>query len=239
MRSSSQAIWQCYCYLVSPLRPCFALLLFPTLALSQWVSAGVTGGVPISPQSQQSSPGFLLNGVSGPNDLLLKPYVVGGTVQVNLMRSWNLSAVAEFQYERMHQDVTYSNVKGTGPLNFGTRGAASANVWMFPLLLRYGFGHRRLSPFVDLGATLRHLGTFNGSGTQLDFFLQPQPLSLQTAPGGNPEIAITAGAGIRVPVYLFDATAEVRYLHWTASYFMPVQNQAMLTVSVTFPARHK
>jgi hypothetical protein len=58
-------------------------------------------------------------------------------------------------------------------------------------------------------------------------------------PGGNPEIAITAGAGIRMPVSLIDLAAEVRFLHWTTGYYIPAQNQAVLAVSATFPARHR
>jgi len=225
---------------VRPTLLLFVLLLFPSSALAQWLSAGVTGGVPLSPQSRQSAPGYLLNGVSGPNDLILKPYTVGGTVQVHLF--WKLSTVAEFQYERIHQDFTYSSVKFQ--LNFGTRGGTSANAWLFPLLLRYDHDRYRLSPFVDLGATLRRVGPFNGSGSQLDISLQPHPVSFHTTPGGNPEIAITAGAGIRTHLSLFDLTSfdltsEVRFLHWTADYFVPAQNQAVLTVGVTFPARHR
>ena len=222
--------------IVSTMRPIFAFLLFPAAALAQWLSAGVTGGVPISPQSSQLGTGYFVNGAPGPNDQILKPYVFGGTVQVKLL--WELSAVADFQYERIHQDFTYSNVRA-GQTNVGTRGGASANVWLFPLLLRYDLHRRRVSPFVDLGAALRRLGPFNGQGFQLDFYYQPHPVSFHTVPGGNPEIAMAAGAGIRTRASVFDLASEVLFLRWTTGYFVPVQNQAVLIVSVTFPARHK
>ena len=38
---------------------------------------------------------------------------------------------------------------------------------------------------------------------------------------------------------VFDLASEIRFMHWTTGYFVPVQNQAVLTVSVTFPARRK
>lgn len=218
------------------MRPIFAYLLLPASALAQWLSVGVTAGIPISPQSSQLGTGYFVNGVPGPNDLILKPYVAGCTVQVNL--PWNFSAIADFQYERIHQDFTYSNVRA-GQTNIGTRGGASANVWLFPLLLRYHFHRRRVSPFVDLGAALRRLGPFNGQGFQLDIYLQPHPVSFHTVPGGNPEIAMAAGAGIGTRVSVFDLASEVRFMHWTTGYFVPVQNQAVLTVSATFPARRK
>lgn len=221
---------------MSLIRPLFALLLLASLSTAQWLSVGVTGGVPISPQSQQSGPGYFTNGVSGPNDLIVRPYLIGATVQARLR--WKLSAVAEFQYQRIHEDFTYSNVKN-GATIFGIRGGASANDFLFPLLLRYDPGRRRVSPFADLGATLRRLGPFDGNGFQLNFYLQPQPMSFHIVPGGNPEIAITAGAGIRTQVSFFDLVSEVRFLHWTSGYYIPAQNQAVLTVSAVFPARHK
>jgi hypothetical protein len=219
--------------------PIFALLLFPALSMAQWVSVGVTGGVPLSPQSHQAAPGFTLTPadgpVAGPNDLIVKPYFVGGTVQVRLW--WKFSMVAEFEYQRMHEDFTYFSVRQSD--NLGVRGGASANVVLFPLLLRYDLGRKRISPFVDLGATLRNLGPFNGGAFQVEPYGPLRPANFHIAPGGNPEIAITAGAGIRMPVSLIDLAAEVRFLHWTTGFYIPVQNQAMLAVSATFPPRHR
>jgi hypothetical protein len=223
------------CFTVSSIRPIITFLFFPAYSMAQWLTAGVTVGVPISPQSQRSSPGYLLNGTLGPNDLIIKPYLVGGTAQFKLW--WKLSIVGEFQYQRIHEDFSYSSVKVF--TDFGTRGAASADIWLFPLLLRYDLDHRKISPFVDLGATLRRLGPFNGKGTQLDFYLQPQPMSFHIVPDGNPEIAITGGAGIRSRVSSFDLVSEVRFMHWTSIYFVPAQNQVILTVSATFPVRRR
>jgi hypothetical protein len=210
------------------------LLLFLRLASAQWLSAGVTGGVPISPHSAYYADVTTLDGKTGPNDLLLKPYTVGAVVEARLLQGFSL--VGEFDYTRIHQDFTFYNVK-FGAVNFGTRGATAANVWLFPMLVRYNIGHRRLTPFVNAGATLRHLGDFTGSGTQLDFYLQPQPLTFHATPGGNPAVAITAGVGVRSHVWRADVSAELRFLHWTTSYLVPAQNQGMLQVAVIFPAR--
>jgi len=56
----------------------------------------------------------------------------------------------------------------SGSIFFG----ASANGWLFPLQLKYTFGRRTLIPFVAAGATLRHLGTFDGPGIQVLSTLQ-------------------------------------------------------------------
>jgi hypothetical protein len=51
------------------------------------------------------------------------------------------------------------------------------------------------------------------------------------------DVAITVGAGLRWRVSVIDIAPEVRFLHWTSQYDQPVQNQAMLMLGVTFPAR--
>jgi opacity protein-like surface antigen len=145
------------------------------------------------------------------------------------------SIVSEIQYARMHEDFTTSGVKFA--VDFGTRGGASTNVWLFPLLLRYDLRRSRLSPFVDAGATLRHLSSFDGHGFQLDFFLHPQPMTFHFPIDTNPKVAITAGAGVKLRVLIFDVAPEIRFEHWTGISFIPVQNQATLGVGITFPVR--
>lgn len=159
----------------------FLVLLSPALSVAQLMSFGVTAGVPISPQSQRFPDGFLLNGMTGPNELAVKPWLAGAAVQFRLYRKF--SAVGEFQYERIHEDFTYSSVKFQ--VNFGTRGGTSASAWLFPLLIRYDLKRGRLSPFFDAGITLLRLGTLEGDGYQLDFYLNPQPTSFHIDPGGN------------------------------------------------------
>ncbi len=103
---------------------------------------------------------------------------------------------------RTHQDFSYSGeIRGTSGANYGTVWAASANTWLFPLLIRYDFMHSRISPFADAGATLRRLGPFDGNGYQLNSFLQPQQETIHIEPNGNPAIAITAGAGVRPRIW--------------------------------------
>jgi len=64
-------------------------------------------------------------------------------------------------------------------------------------------------------------------------------VSFHIVAGGNPEIAVTAGAGIRVRLLLFDLLPEIRFLHWTSRYHNPVQNQAILALAVVFPPRRR
>ena len=222
------------------------LLIVPSfLAPAQRISFGVTGGVPISNASQddaqacfdtRSAPSAPNQTLCGPNRFFSKPYTVGPTIALRL--PWRFSFEAGMLYERFHKDVAHgvAVLAGGGVSNFGQYFGASANGWLFPLLLRYDFGGRRLSPFVDAGPTLRHLGAFNGAGVELNFFLQPLPSSFHIESGRDLDVADTLGAGLRWHAGAFDISPEIRFLHWTSAYYQPVQNRAMLMLSVMFPA---
>jgi hypothetical protein len=218
-------------------RVCALAALLPSLLPAQRVSAGVEAGVPVSPHSEDYGQGCLFQGTTdcGPNDFLIKPYAIGATAEVYLFS--NISVQAGFLYQRFHKDVTEGLIAHAGYLNFGQQYGAAANGWLFPLLLKYAFGRRRLAPFVDAGATLRHLGPFEGRGIQLDFYLNPQPTSVHFESGRNLDVAITGGAGLEWRISVFDVAPEIRFLHWTSTYYQPAQNQAMLMLGVTFPAR--
>ena len=212
--------------------------LLTRLASAQFISVGVTGGVPLSAHSQDygqgcTSPGPLS---CGPNDFFVKPYAIGPTVDVNLPRG--ISAEVGFLYERFHKDFTQGlTAPHGGPVNFGQQYAASADGWLFPLLLKYNFGGHRITPFVDAGATLRHLGPFEGKGVQLDFLLQPQPLSVHFDSGRDLDVAVTVGAGLRWRISVIDIAPEIRFLHWFSENYQPARNQGMLMLGLTFPAR--
>jgi len=219
-------------------RACLLAALLPCLAPAQAISVGVTGGVPISPHSESYSPECFDHGspICGPNGFFVKPYSIGPTIDVKIR--WGISAQVGFQYERFHQDLTRGLTPFHGGIvNFGEKYSVSANGWLFPLLLKYTLGRRRVAPFADAGATLRHLGPFDGKGVQLDYYYQPQPISIHFDSGRNLDVAITAGAGLKWRISVVDITPEIRFLRWTSLYYQPVQNQAMLMLGLTFPAR--
>ena len=135
-------------WLVGALLPCFAP--------AQPISVGVTGGVPVSPHSQNYGQGCFDRGplICGPNDFFVKPYAIGPVVDVNLPRG--ISAEVGFLYERFHIDLAEGlTAPHGGAVNFGQKYSVSADGWLFPFLLKYTFGWRRVAPFADAGATLR------------------------------------------------------------------------------------
>jgi hypothetical protein len=218
----------------------YLLLIFlhPSLIFAQWVSVGVTGGVPISPWSQTWPDAALdtRTPMYGPNDLYTKPFAVGPTVDVNL--HWNLTIEAGLLYQRLHQDATTGLILAAGEfVSFGYRQDVAGNQWLFPLLLKYNIPRLRFSPFVEAGATLRHLGTLKGQEVQVDYDLNPNPATFRIQTSGDPDTAITLGGGVRRRLLNFDLAPEVRYLHWTSPDFQPARNQAMLMLGITFPAR--
>jgi len=214
-------------------------LLFSSMAAAQPVSFGAAGGVPVSPRSENHGEGCFDRGppVCGPNDFFAKPYAAGATIAVQL--PWAFSAESGFLYERFHKDLAQGLTVGRGSntVNFGEKYSVAADGWLFPFLLGRTFGRRRMAPFIKAGATLRHLGAFAGRGIELDFNLQPQPVNVHIASGRDLDAAITAGAGLRCRVGALDVAPEIRFLHWTSGYYQPAQNEAMLMVGVSFPAR--
>ena len=211
-------------------------------APAQLVSAGVTGGVPISNHSQDYGTGCLVThdpvlvNACGPNRFFMKPYAVGPTIAIHL--PWRISVEAGMLYERFHKDVAHAvELSEGGPVSFGQYFGASANAWLFPLQLKYTFAKWTVSPFVDAGATLRHLGPFEGTGMQADFYLNPQPTSFHIESGRDLDVAITVGAGVKWRVSVFELSPEVRFLRWTSAYYQSAQDQAMLMLGVTLPAR--
>ena len=221
------------------------LCLLPHIGLSQLVSFGVKVGAPISPESNHSpyipyipmacaqSSALCANNYFGP-----KPYAVGPSLEAFLPLKFSLEA--DVLYRRFHKDISevvrVGAFAGGAPGGFRRAGLA-ANAWFFPLLLKYSPTTRKRSPFVAAGATLRHLGPFDGQGLYVDLFLKQYPLQAfhEDSPR-NLDVAITAGVGVRLRVAFLDVLPEIRFMHWTSPRYQPVQNQAMLLLGITFPA---
>ncbi len=139
-------------------------------------------------------------------------------------------------YQRFHKDITVG-FRIRPPTGLGHRAALSAGGLLIPLQLKYTFPRKRAAPFIKAGATLRHLGSFDGKGFLLDSKFLPQPESdFHITSGRDLDVALTVGAGVRWRLSVVDLSPDIRFLHWTSTYYQPVQNQAMLMLSVTFPA---
>jgi hypothetical protein len=225
----------------------FLLLAFTFSSNSQWLSVGVTGGVPVSPHSAIYSPASVEISPSSsntgsiamfqaPNDFYQKPYLVGPTVEIHF--PWNFSLEAGMLYERFHRDMSegITPIRGTSSADFGYVTSVAANAFAFPLLAKYSFKRLGLSPFIEAGATLRHLGILKGEGIQLDIALHPDAVAFQFDPEKPLDVAVTGGVGLRYRLGTVDLIPEIRYLHWTSVYEQPVQNQATLMLTAALRA---
>jgi hypothetical protein len=233
-----------------PLRICARIALLLTLLSSsarpQMASVGWSAGVPVPTHSRDGEECFITREsrtspnqtLCGPDRFFSKPYALGPIFSVHLPHGFSVQAGV--LYERFHMDVAHGVEvqRGSGTvLNFGQYFGASANAWLFPMLLGYSFRLRPFAPFVHAGATLRHLGVFTGTGIYLDQYDVPVPASFHIDSGRGLDVADTIGAGVRYHVGPFDMAPEIQFLHWTSGYYQPAQNQAMFMLSFSFPTQ--
>lgn len=129
------------------LRLLLVICAFSCSANSQWLSIGVTGGVPVSPYAATySSATILLNPspsnqpgndviFQAPNDLYQKSYAVGPTLELNF--PWNGSLEAGMLYERFHRDASegITPIRGDG-VDFGYISSTANNAFLVPLPYR-------------------------------------------------------------------------------------------------------
>jgi hypothetical protein len=194
-------------------------LILITAASAQMLSLGVTGGVPISPHTS--------------TDIHIQPYTVGPVIDLNLPANFALETGV--LYQRLNQNINHQLSLRNFVLPYTTH--VAANAWLIPALVKYNVGHRTVKPFIKAGATIRFASDLNGNGLQDDINFIPHPATFNFPDTNHPEAAITAGAGLSLHALIFDVAPEIRYLHWTSLYRQPTREQAMLMLTVSFPAR--
>lgn len=176
---------------------------------AQSVSLGFKGGVPLTEQ---------FNIGQGPNayyNSADRRYLVGPTAQLNMGGHFALEIDAIFK--RLGYEFATPNANSSGALSRST----VANQWEFPLLLKYSFaarGSHQVRPFIDVGASLRHLSSFRQT-TYASQFFAPQinnnaiELAHRNSPGA------VAGIGITFQVGKLKISPEARYTRWANQAF--------------------
>lgn len=213
------------------------LLLAGAMASAQPISIGLTGGIPISRYKADYPNTLNAQAYSAFDRLTNKPYVVGALVNTRVYEG--LFVEGGVLYSRLHEDFSQFIVQYSGlDIKVGQVFSASAPVWQFPLLARYSFArHSPWAPFVKVGATLRHVGDFQGQQYFLDPLRRPTPTtSLQYSTDKALDTAVTAGAGLQWRIGALAIEPEVRYLHWMSDYYQPAQDQALAMLTIRFPA---
>src|SRR5579862_457629 len=112
--------------------------------MAQPFSIGVKAGVPITDAIET----FQGNQASYASNT--HRYLIGATAQVNL--PFRISIEVDGLYKRL--GFQYDQFSGPGP---PTSSATVANSWEFPVLAKYALFGGPVRPFVDAGASFRHI----------------------------------------------------------------------------------
>jgi hypothetical protein len=194
----------------------FALLSSISLC-AQFFSVGVKGGVPITDA---------FNAVQGDQTSYFTSthrYIIGPTAQVNLPLGFSVEVDA--LYKRLGFQYQQNTVDGT------VTAQTVANSWEFPLLVKWAFLPGPIRPFVDAGASFRHI-------TGVDQFRQTllviggQTNSSTSNPAElnkSTDAGFVFGGGLEFKLGKLRITPELRYTRWGGEVFRDPVNALLQT----------
>jgi opacity protein-like surface antigen len=170
----------------------FILLLFAIPAAAQPIGVQFKVGIPIT--------GF--NAYDYPFRTVLQTfsnrYVIGPAVEVHLPSRFAVELDAT--YQRVH--LNGSSVSGGGTDNLN----ASGHAWDFPILAKYRFLHRPITPFVVAGPAIRWL-EFSGSEMRRTNI----GTSVMALADSNVGVGWAVGGGLELKVKSIRISPELRY----------------------------
>lgn len=204
-------------------------LLVPahSLRAGEHVSIGARGGVPLTDAfdvARGSSSAFFTN---------TKRYIVGPTVEIHLPARLSIEVDALYRRLGYHYNAA-------GPVTYAK---TVANSWEFPVLGKFEILPGPIRPFVDAGASFRHLSGVRQireviSGATLN------RVEIDSFPEFNKrnDIGFTCGIGIAFKAGPLRVAPEFRYTRWGGETFRdPVQsllrtnrNQGDFLIGITF-----
>jgi len=161
----------------------------------------------------------------------LKRYTAGAAVEIGL--PWRLSVEANALYKHARQDRFAGPAPSAVLVQQGTR----IDIWEIPLLLKYRWRARPVTPFAVAGATIRRvkdldidfisIPTFPGfPGTRLRYSAQSnEPL----------RYGETFGGGVAWKLGPLRVEPEIRYTYWTAKHWMATTEQVEFLIGVNVP----
>ena len=177
----------------------FAALAPALLSAGDRISLGVKGGVPITDALNTAQ------GVSSSYFTNTKRYLVGPTVEFHLPARFSIEVDAlykrlGYQYEASGPDVTATTV---------------ANTWEFPVLGKFEILPGPVRPFIDFGASVRHLSGIRQvrqtiSGVTLNQVEIDNPAEFNK----SNDFGLVFGAGIAFKMGRVRISPEMRYTRW-------------------------
>lgn len=203
---------------------CGIALLAALSVAAQRLSIGIEGGLPLTTVAQSPA-------CWGCGAVDINRYSVGLTGEVRLYRRFSFEV--EGLLQRVHTDYYVS----VPHFPIWTEGRIAGYGYEFPLLLKYSMRRARLSPFVDAGATIRHVGHLHGPGDSYAYWYpqNPVPVQIDLDPYKRIGMGIPCGAGVALKAGRFRIAPEIRYARWTEGLYQPTRNEVQLFVGIVFP----
>jgi hypothetical protein len=162
---------------------------------------GFKGGVPLRETFDTRS------GLTSAFGSATRRYIIGATGEFKLPgRLSFLSFEVDALYKRVGFDYNALTLNALGPVAQST----VANWWEFPGLFKYKFSAGRFHPFIDFGASLRHISSIRQTTYSPAFLITDNSAFIQNrnAPGG------VFGIGAAFVMKNVRISPEVRYTHW-------------------------
>jgi hypothetical protein len=179
---------------------------------------GVRGGVQLTDLIDAAGNGSVTTAT--------KNYVVGPTLGLKLPVGFSVQADA--LYTRLR--VTVNNTNNSGSI------AASANSWEFPVTLKYTAGEQPIAPFIDAGASVRHLSNLGQIGPYIANAVD------RSVVRSDNTVGFVLGGGLRFKAGALDISPEIRYTRWGGenisqgfrNFLHSNKNEAQILLGLTF-----
>ena len=178
------------------------------------VSIGVKGGVPITDALNTA------RGVSSAYFTNTKRYLIGPTVEFHLPARFSI------EIDALYKRLGYQ-YEATGPT---VNASTVANSWEFPVLGKFEIFPGPVRPFIDAGASFRHLSGIKQirqtiSGVTLNEVEIANPAEFNK----ENDIGFVFGAGIAFKMGRVRISPEVRYTRWGGENFRDPINSLLRT----------
>lgn len=173
------------------------------------VTLGLKVGIPVTDMFSTGNTSSVLGGTN----------VLNGSNYTSAVPRYTFGASAEFHlpwHLRFEADALFKRGGFNSSIPFGGGTAyrpTSLNWWEFPGLFKYNVAMGHFRPFVDFGASLRHISTITQTtyapgNTQAVFADNADSLHNRNSVGA------VAGFGITFKKGPFELTPEARYTRW-------------------------
>jgi Outer membrane protein beta-barrel domain len=179
------------------------------------VHLGLKVGIPVTDMLSASNTGNMgpQNSIPGSNFSAHAPrYTFGASAE------FHMPLHLRFEVDTLYKRGGFNSVTGVGPGAFVYR-PTSFNWWEFPGVFKYNITMGHVRPFIDFGASLRHISTITET-TYAPGLAQGVIGNNSSSLHNRNSFGGVAGIGITFKKGPFELTPEARYTRWANQAFM-------------------